>query len=127
MAAATINLIIEIGASYSHGFTWLEPGPDPNNPADPAGSPIDLTGYTARMEIRSQITSDIVLLDLTTENNLLVITPLEGLTEIELTASDIGDITEFSGVYDLELESDTGYIKRLTEGTVTFSQEVTRT
>lgn len=46
MAAAKLKLTIDQGASFTKLFTWK---------AGPAQTPVDLTGCTARMQIRKEI------------------------------------------------------------------------
>ena len=116
MPAAAYDFEIEQGATFSLVFTWK----------DETGAVIPLTGYTARMQVRSSVSSPDVLLDLTTENDRLVIDEPNGQVTIALTPVVTAAITWRKGVYDLELVSPTGDVKRLVAGNVTLSREVTR-
>ena len=64
MAAGKLKLAIEQGATFRKLLTYK------------AGTPavaVNLTGCTARMQIRSAITSPTVLVNLTTENGGIVL------------------------------------------------------
>lgn len=87
---------------------------------------IDLTGYSAAMQIRRYTFSQEAVDTLTTCNGRLSIDAEAG----RITATFPHDITEKyppdTMVYDIELESDTGEITRIIEGKVRVSPEVTR-
>jgi hypothetical protein len=116
MSAATIDLLIEKGATYEKIFYYK----------DNTRTPIDLTDYTARMQVRSTFRSTVVILDLTTENGGIVITPAEGKIVINITDTATSAIVGSKGVYDLELISGTSVITKLIRGTVKMPDEVTR-
>lgn len=115
---AKLNLKINQGATFRHTLTIK----------DANGVVIDLTDYTARMQIRDKV-GGTVLLELTTENDRIVITPVEGKIELVITAADTEAITWISGVYDFELVNMIGLVEevnRLFEGRVSVSREVTK-
>ena len=85
--------------------------------------PVDLTGATARMQIRAGL-GGAVLLELTTENGGLAITGPGTLTRT-LSATETAALTWTDGVYDLEVEYADGTVQRYLQGTVTVSREVT--
>lgn len=116
MAAATHNFLIEQGTTFTKSFIWK----------DSAGDVINLTGFTARMQFRQNISSSSILLSATTENSKIVITGAEGKVTINLSASDTAALTFITAVYDLELISSASEVTRLVGGTVTLSLEVTR-
>lgn len=116
MSAVQQNITIEQGATFQLELIWKNPDT----------TPINLTGYTARMQVRKKHTDSTKILDLTTQNGKIVLTPLQGKINVTVPAADTEDITIKSGVYDLELESSTGIVTRLIEGCVTVTPEVTR-
>lgn len=116
MAAATHNFLIEQGTTFTKSFIWK----------DSNGTVINLTGFTARMQFRQNISSSSVLLSATTENSKIVITGAEGKVTINLSASDTAALNFSTAVYDLELISSASEVTRLVGGTVTLSLEVTR-
>ncbi|WP_313308796.1 hypothetical protein [Stutzerimonas nitrititolerans] len=85
--------------------------------------PVDLTGATARMQIRAGI-GGALLLELTTENAGLAITG-PGTLVRTLSAAQTAALTWTEGVYDLEVEYADGTVQRYLQGKVTVSREVT--
>ena len=114
MLAGLLNLTIEQGATYNLSFLYQ----------DENGDAINLTGMTARMQLRRQFASDTALLSLTTENGRITITPLEGKIELYIGATDTALLTG-SGVYDFELVNGP-VVNRLLEGSFNICNEVTR-
>lgn len=109
------------GATFSWSFTW-KTAPD----EDSAKTPVNLTGCTARMQIRSKVESPEVLLSLTTENGGIALGGTAGTIELLIDADDTAAITWTSGVYDLEIVFPGGQVRRLMYGSVVVSPEVTR-
>ena len=93
---------------------------------DGAGTPIDLSGYTARMMIRKNITDAEPQIELTTENGRMAMTGATGVIELTIEEADTAALDFTSGVYDLEIISGSGFVTRLLEGEVELSKEVTR-
>ena len=85
--------------------------------------PVDLTGATARMQIREQV-GGAVLLELTTENDGLAISGPGTITRT-LSATQTAALTWAEAVYDLEVEYADGTVQRYLQGAVTVSREVT--
>jgi hypothetical protein len=85
-----------------------------------------LTGWTARMQIRENITDTAPLVSLTSAAGDISINTTDGRVTFTIdTATTEGlDFTE--GVYDLELVDPSGEATRLLEGVVTLNKEVTR-
>ncbi|MEG2265730.1 MAG: hypothetical protein RSA84_09370 [Acinetobacter sp.] len=113
--AAKFRIKIDQGATYRKPFTWKA-----------GGVPVDLTGYTARMHIRTEIDSDIVLHELTTENDGIQINPLLGEISIHIPHGITSAFNFETAVYDLELVDPTDEVIRFIEGDVLLSREVTR-
>lgn len=86
--------------------------------------PVDLTGATARMQIRAGL-GGALLLELTTENDGLAITGPGTLTRF-LSAAQTAALAWAEAVYDLEVEYADGTVQRYLQGAVTVSREVTR-
>jgi hypothetical protein len=87
--------------------------------------PIDLTGYTARMQIREKITSETVLETLTTENGKILIDTSQKTISLVLSAEMTAAYAWKSGVYSLEMVKD-GVVTGLIYGSVSVEREVTR-
>jgi len=115
MPAVKYKLKIDQGATLRKPFTWKA-----------AGQPVDLTGYSARMQIRETLESDTVIHELTTENGGILIGDEPGQFTLYISAMDTADFTFESAVYDLELIAPDGDVTRILAGDVTLSREVTR-
>ncbi|UVO19602.1 hypothetical protein [Stutzerimonas stutzeri] len=109
-ATLEINALSAFGLAPSGGQLVYKP-------------PVDLTGATARMQIRAQL-GGAVLLELTTENGGLVITG-PGTLVRTLSATETAALTWTEGVYDLEVEYADGTVQRYLQGAVTVSREGT--
>ena len=116
MTAGIYNATIDQGATWSVTVTY----------EDSAGAPINLTGYTAAMQIRQQYSSDVADLTLTTSNGGISITGLTGTVVVNITDEQTGALDEGYYVYDLELTSTGGQVTRLIQGQLTVAPEVTR-
>ena len=109
------NFTVNQGATLSKSVIWR----------NSAGVVVDLTGYTARMQLRRKINSETVDKSLTTENGGILITaPLTGVVTIFMSATDTALLSGVY-VYDLELVN-AGVVKRLLQGMITVDPEVTR-
>lgn len=100
-------------------------------------TPMDLTGWAARMQLRPSIDSDTVSLELTTENGGIVIESDdtgdygEGSLTLIIADSDTSDLVvgfaKTKYVYDLEvIYPTTNYVNCPLQGKITVTPEVTR-
>jgi len=114
--ASVYNILIDQGASFSRTITWN----------DSTGSPVNLNGYSARMQIRENVYSTSALITLN-NNNGIALGGSSGTIKIDLTDSQTGALPAIlRGVYDLELISGAGIVTRLLQGTVSVYPQVTR-
>lgn len=92
------------------------------------GVTVDLTGYAARMQIREYKDSEDLLLELTTDNNRIAITPTLGLVTLVVPGAVTAALDFGDAFYDLEIvEPEPGAEPiRIMEGRVSLSREVTR-
>jgi len=119
MASAKFDIEIEQGSVFVLDLIYK----------DGQGSPIDLTGYQARMQVRAKYASpDPPALDLSTAAGSIVLGGAAGTIQAKATAEMTAGLTIKRGVYDLELVPPSGEDDafRLTEGVVTVTPEVTR-
>lgn len=119
MPAHKVKLEIDQGATFDKTFTWLTGTPK-------SAQPVDLTGCTARAQVREEIDSPDVLLELSTENDRIVLGGTSGEIRIVIDASTTAAIDWESGVYDLEVIFPDGTVVRRMAGGVSVSKEVTR-
>ena len=95
------------------------------------GNPVNLTGYTARLQIRPNVNSDELFDDLSTENDRIILESFveDGQTFWRVTCKFphlvTTDYSFLKGVYDLELYKE-GKVYRYLEGIVEVNKEVTR-
>ncbi len=119
MAASKVKLEILQGATFRKKITWKTGTP---------ATLVNLTGYTARMQVREDVEDAAVLVELTTENSRITLGGAAGTIELYLPPLVTAAFTWEAGVYDMELvEPDGINVVRLFEGTVTVLPEVTRT
>lgn len=88
--------------------------------------PVNLTGFTARMQIRETVESTTVLHSLTTENGGITLGGAAGTIALTISATDTAAFTFDTAVYDLEIISGSGVVTEVMSGTVTLGDEVTR-
>lgn len=127
MAAGKYNIVIEQGATYQIELQYK----DSNN------NPIDLTGYSGRMQIRPAVGSTTSYLYLSSSLNPDgtglnfsgsngTTPPISGSIGILISAATSSLLTFATGVYDLELQSGS-VVTRILQGNVQLSKEVTTT
>jgi hypothetical protein len=116
--ASTYNTVIDQGADWFLNVTWEDVNEDP----------IDITGYTAALQLRTSPLARVVSLNLTTENDGIAITGASGLVSIHATNDQTADLTPQRYTYDLELYSPANptVVTRLIQGTVEVSANTTR-
>jgi len=116
--ASTYNTVIDQGADWFLNVTW----------ENVAGDPIDITGYTAALQLRTSPLARVVSLNLTTENDGLAINGPLGLVSVHATNEQTALLTPQRYTYDLELYSSTDpvVVTRLIQGTIEVSANTTR-
>ncbi|WP_449060598.1 hypothetical protein [Planomonospora algeriensis] len=115
MTAAYLPLLIEQGAAFVHELALADDG-----------GPIDLTGYTARMDIRPHAGSTTLLHQLTTgpAGGLSIDGPA-GQLRLRIPAAATRTFLWERAVYDLLLIGPDGEPDRLIEGPATVKPGVT--
>lgn len=90
-------------------------------------TPIDLTGYTARMQIKAKLADTVSILELTTDVNegITIDVALSTIT-LTITAAQTALLTFKSAVFSLEMVSSGGIVTEIMSGTLTLDKEVTR-
>lgn len=116
MSAASYDFEIEQGTTLLKPIVWK----------DSNGDPVNLTGYTAKMQIRKSASATDVLLELSTSNSKLAIDASAGKVTMIFSSTTTAAIDWSRGKYDLELTSSSGVVTRLLEGEITVSKEITR-
>lgn len=97
---------------------------------DEAGALIDLTGKTARMQVRESIEAATTKLDLTTENGGIALGGALGTLTFLVDATDTSALSDTyeveQWVYDLEFIDPDTTVTRVIQGTLVVYPEVTR-
>lgn len=109
--AAVSNLYIDQGTTYSVTITVT----------NDAGTARNLTGYSARSQLRKSF--------YTTSNTAFTVAinnPSEGEIDLALTAAQTANIKAGRYVYDVELVSNTNAVERIVEGIITVYPEATK-
>lgn len=114
MLAGLLDIEIEQGATFELVFIYQ----------DEQGNPFDLTGMTARMQLRRTYNSPDALLSLTNANGRIIFDPFIGKITLRVSATDTTPLNG-SGVYDLEL-IDGATVNRILEGSFKVCAEATK-
>ena len=115
MSAATYNFLCEQGATLQRTLQYQ----------NDLEQTINLTGATARMQVRPEIDSSTIIIELTTTNNRLIINGVAGEIDILIDATTTATLPIGNYYYDLELVQGT-FVTRLIEGRFFVKAEVTR-
>lgn len=90
------------------------------------GTPINITGYTAALQLRSLPSDTTAALSLTSPSGGITITGAQGLVAVHATAAQTGAIEAGYYYYDLEITSQVNVVTRLVQGQILVSAQVTR-
>lgn len=107
------DILAPQGATFSETFTYKV-----------GGTPVNLTSYTARMQVRKTPSSDTKLIDLTSPAGLTL--GSQGQIAVNISATTMAGVPAGKYRYDLELVSAGGVVTRLLEGVFLVTAEVTR-
>ena len=110
MSSANYDLLVEQG--QDHRFTLVLQN-------------LDITGYSAEMQIRKHVRSEEMELSLSTSNGKLIIDEINSTIFIVISDQDSFLISNLAA-YDLFIESPSGDRKRLINGKVNVNLAVTR-
>jgi hypothetical protein len=113
--AGTYNMVLDQGSDKTYSLIL----------SDENGTVLNLSGYTAKMQVRSDYKSTIVYDELTTENSRITITSALGKVDLVFPNATTELYTFKTGLYDLELYTGST-VKRILEGTFTVKPEVTK-
>jgi hypothetical protein len=126
MAAGRYSFTIEQGSTTQFEIQYK----------DSENTPINLSGYGARMQLRSSVDSSTIILTLSSSlqpdgtglnmSGSNGTTPLtSGSIGLYISAATSSNLSFDKAVYDLEIHSG-DYVSRILEGEIKLSKEVTR-
>jgi hypothetical protein len=113
--AGSFDFTIEQGATFNLVMTWKIDG-----------VAVNLTGYTARLQARVDVSDTATVLSMTTAGGGITLGGAAGTITLDQTATQTTALTVGSFVYDLELVSSANVVIRLLQGELLISAEVTR-
>jgi len=113
--AGSYDFYIEQGATFSVTFTWR----------DATGALVDLTDYTAMLQIRQAIEDEDPVVDLSHANGITLGGAL-GTIAVTISASATEELELDQYIYDLKLTDADGVATRLLEGIVYVSRACSR-
>ena len=113
--AGLYNIVADQGATFTRNLHWF----------DSAGDPVNLTDYTARMQVRQRYVSTSTVLSLTSASGI-TLGGSSGTIVVTASATTMAGISSGEYVYDLEMVASNGVVTRLVQGTFTVRPEVTR-
>lgn len=126
MAAGRYDITLEQGATFDLPLRYRTP----------AGVAVNLTGYSAKMQVREAPASGLLVEfnSSLTANGFIWLTGsaenredgANGNVRVYMTAANTAALPRFTGRYDLELRDSTGYVTRLLEGQFRVEPEITR-
>lgn len=114
--AETYELAIDQGSTLLVPFTLK----------DETGSVLNLTGYSARMQMRTAYASPSPVLNLTSASGTILIDANLGKLTLSASADVTAALPARRYVYDIEIVSASGFVTRIVQGNAVVSPEVTR-
>jgi hypothetical protein len=115
MTPGRVNFICPQGSTFNRRVTYKIDE-----------TPVNLTGYSSRLQVREAHYSTSTITDLTSSNGGITLGGSAGTIDILIGASATALFDAGTFVYDLEIESVGGIIDRLIEGNFVVTPEVTR-
>ncbi len=112
-------LIIDQGATRTLNVQWTQR-------VSGVDTAVNLTGYTARMMLRTSYTAGSPTLSLTSPSGGLVIAAATGTVAVTMTATQTAALTAGDYVYDLEVVSAGGEVTRILDGIARVTPEATK-
>jgi hypothetical protein len=120
--ATAWKFIWDKGTTISRSLTWKRD--EAPSGAEPDMQPVNLSGYTGRMEIRDKY-GGVLLHRLGTDDSTMLIDGPAGTISWEIPALVTAQWLWRNAVYDIELVDGQGRVTRLLQGTISLSPEVT--
>lgn len=114
--AGDYDFTVDQGATFNNVLTWKNSD----------NTPINLTGYTARMQVRADYDATVIVLELTTTNGRITLGGSAGTITLNVAATVMAAVNYGKYVYDIELISSGGVVTRLLMGNFTIRPEVTK-
>lgn len=88
--------------------------------------PVDITGWSANMQVKTTATATTNILSLTTGNGRIILGDDAGTIQLLVDSTTMAALSVGKYVYDLELISGSGIKTTIIKGGFTINQDVTR-
>jgi hypothetical protein len=115
MTPGRFNFVCPQGSTFNPRLTWKIDN-----------STIDISGYSARLQVRETHTSEDFIVNLTDLNGGITLGGSAGTIDLYIDAYETSSFITGDHVYDLEVISGNGIVQRLIEGRFNITPEVTR-
>jgi hypothetical protein len=102
---------LEVGATFSNQLIWQAETP----PGSEIYVPVDITGYTAKMQVKKKVGAPLVL-ELSTANQRITLDPTNGILNLVVSAADTALLVPGLYRYDLDLTDQAGFVTRFIQG-----------
>lgn len=117
---------VTVATANTTAFTVTNPATGIYISGGLATGPVNVTGYTAELQMRSLPSDPTAVLTLSSANNEIAINGPAGEFAVHATAAQTGAIDEGTYYYDIEITSSVGIVTRLAQGQIVVTPEVTR-
>ena len=115
MTPGRVNFICPQGSTFNRRITYKIDE-----------TPVNLTGYSSRLQVRETHYATDVIADLSTTSGSITLGGSAGTIDILISDAITADFDPGTFVYDLEIEASNGTVDRLIEGNFIVTPEVTR-
>jgi len=112
--AIVYNIAINQGADWFFNLDY----------ENPAGTPVNLTGYSAAIQLKRDVSSASAVLTLTQGSGITITGPA-GALAFHATAAQTAAIASGGYYYDLKITSSGGIVTRLIQGLVQVNASIT--
>ncbi len=89
-------------------------------------SPINVTGFTAKMQARESASATTIAAEFSTSNGRIAVGTTNGKFTISMTAADSAALKAFVGIYDFEITNPSGNVYQVMSGKFKIEPEVTK-
>lgn len=89
-------------------------------------SPIDVTGFSAKMQARESASATTALVEFSTSNGRIAVGSTNGKFTISMSAAESAALKAFVGIYDFEITNPSGNVYQIMSGKFKVEPEVTK-
>lgn len=90
------------------------------------GTPINVTGFDAKMQLRKSVSDEEPVVEFSVSNSRVTIGTTNGQINFSMTAADSAALEPSQGVYDIEVTDASGNVYQVQSGRYNILQSVTR-